>query len=334
MKKLLKKLLKVLLYIVGVLLIITFGIAVTLWIKSPGTTDPITDANGETVAGSIASIETVTLGGEEQYLIIRGADTTKPVMLFLHGGPGSPEMAFMRNTNQTIENDYVMVYWEQRGAGKSYSKDTPVESMNLAQFITDTKELSEMLAKRFKQEKIYIMGHSWGSFLGILTAHQHPELFHAYFGIGQVCDQYKGEQISLKWVKKQAKLHNDEEAFEVLSALSFPDSLADSKEWFDLLSVERNYVLKFGGGVTREIKGMWPMVKMLLGAKEYTLIEKMNYMPASLFSLEHLWPDVVNTNLFHDIDSMQVPVYIFQGVYDYQTPSSLAKEFFDQLKAP
>ncbi len=329
-----KKIINVLLYIVGGILVIILGLAVTLWIKSPGTTDPITDANGETVAGSIASIETVTLGGEEQYLIIRGADTTKPIMLFLHGGPGSPEIAFMKNANQAIENDFVMVYWEQRGAGKSYSKETPVESMNLAQFIADTKELSEMLAKRFKQDKIYIMGHSWGSLLGILTVHQHPELFHAYFGIGQVCYQYKGEQISFEWVKKQAKSHNDEGAFEELSALSFPDSLADSKEWIDFLSAERNYVLKFGGGVTREIKGTWPIIKMLLDAKEYTFSEKMNFMPASFFSLEHLWPDEINTNLFHDIDSMQVPVYIFQGVYDYQTPSSLAKEFFDQLKAP
>ena len=330
----LKKTTRVFLYFVGGLLLIIIGLAVILWVKSPGITDPITDANGQTNANSIASIEKVTLGNVEQFLIIRGADITKPVMLFLHGGPGSPEMVFMRNTNMAIENDFVMVYWEQRGAGKSYSKQIPVESMNIEQFISDTKELSEMLAKRFKQEKIYVMGHSWGSLLGILTAHRYPELYHAYVGIGQVCHQYKGERISMEWVKEQADKHNDKDAIEALAAMNFPDSLANSDVWLDFLSVERNYVMQFGGGVTHEMRNMWPIIKMILNAKEYTFGEKMNYMPASIFSIKQLWTEVIDKNLFHEIDSMQVPVYIFQGAHDYQTPSSLAKEFYDQLKAP
>jgi len=334
MKKLLRKITNLLLYFVGGLLIIILGLAVALWIKSPGKADPITDLNGKTLTRSISTIEKMTIGGQEQYFIIRGADTTKPVMLFLHGGPGSPEFAFMKKTNHAIENDFVMVYWEQRGAGKSYSKHIPVESMNLAQFISDTRELSEILAKRFNQEKIYIMGHSWGSFLGILTAHQYPELFHAYFGVGQVCHQYKGEQISFEWAKEQAIKLRNEDAVEALSEISFPDSLANADVWLDFLMVERNYVTQFGGGVTHEMTGMWPVIKMVLDTKEYTFGEKMNFMSASLFSLKHLWPAVVNKNLFNEIDSMQIPVYILQGKYDYQTPYSVAKDFFDQLKAP
>ena len=321
-------------YFVGGILIIFLILAISLWIKSPGKAEPITDFNGETIAGSISTIEKIMLGGQEQYLIIRGKDATKPVMLFLHGGPGSPEYAFMKATNQTIENDFVMVYWEQRGAGKSYSKNIPVESMNLDQFISDTKELSEYLAKRFNQEKIYIMGHSWGSFLGILTAFQYPELFHAYFGIGQVCYQYKGEQISFEWVKEQAIKQNNKKAIKALSEITFPDSLAGVDKWQDYLMVERNYVTQFGGGVTHEMTGMWPVIKMVLDLKEYTFGEKMNFMPGSLFSLKYLWPEVINKNLFSDIDSMQVPVYIFQGIYDYQTPYSVAIDFYDQLKAP
>ena len=329
-----KKLLKVLLYIVGGLLLIVLGLAATLWIKSPGKAEPITDLNGKTLPGSISTIEKIKLGRQDQYLIIRGADSTKPVMLYLHGGPGSPEIAFMKETNTDIENDFVVVYWEQRGAGKSYSKNIPVESMNLSQFISDTRELSKILAKRFKQEKIYLLGHSWGSLLGILTAHQYPDLFYAYLGVGQVCYQYKGEQISFEWAKKQANKLNNEDAIKALSEMNFPDSLANSKTWLDFLMVERDYVTQFGGGVTHEITGMWPVIKMVLDTKEYTFNEKVNFMPASLFSLEHLWPEVINKNLFNDIDSMQVPVYFFQGKYDYQTPHSVAKEFFDQLKAP
>jgi len=333
MKTILKRISKLFLYLLGGIFLIILILAFTLWIKSPGKADPITDANGNTIPGSISTIEKIVLGGQEQYLIIRGTDITKPVMLFLHGGPGSPEYAFMKATNLALENDFVMVYWEQRGAGKSYSKEIPDESMNLNQFISDTRELSEYLAKRFNQGKIYIMGHSWGSFLGILTAFHYPELFHAYFGVGQVCHQYKGEHISYEWVKEQAQLNNDEKAINGLSKISFPDSLSDINAWKDFLMIERNYVTQYGGGVTHEMKGMWPVVKMVLNLKEYTFREKIMFMPASLYSLEHLWLEVINKNLFNEIDSMQIPVYIFQGKFDYQTPYSVAKDFYDQLNA-
>ncbi len=324
---------KMILYLIGGLVTIVLCLALILWIKSPGKPVPITNPEGKVLEGSLSSIEKITLGELEQYLIIRAADTTKPVMLFLHGGPGSPEMAFMKNFNQDIENDFVMVYWEQRGAGKSWSKNIPVETMNLEHFISDTRELSQYLIKRFDKEKIYVMGHSWGSLLGILTAHRHPELFHAYFGVGQVCHQYRGERISFEWVREQARQHNDQAAVKSLSKLSFPDSLAGSDAWMDFLMVERKFVTRYGGGPVIDITSMWPLVKMVLNAKEYTFTDKINYMRGSLFSLRNIWPDVININLFNDIDSMQVPVYIFQGINDYQTPYVVAKDFFDQLQA-
>jgi len=333
-KKIIKKAAKVLLYLFGGIVIIICGLALSLWIKSPGEADPIKDANGNLIEGSISEITKLNLGGLEQYLIIRGVDKSKPVMLFLHGGPGSPEAAFMKHFNRDIEKDYVMVYWEQRGAGKSFSKNIPPESMTLEQMISDTRELSEYLINRFDQEKLFLMGHSWGSFLGILTAYKHPELFYAYFGIGQVADQYKAEKVSFEWVKEQAELKNDKSAIKALSKLSFPDSTTTAKEWIDFLMAERRYVMRYGGGVTREETGMWPLVKIVLNAPEYTFREKLNFMKASMFCLEQLWLDVINTNLFEYIDTMQLPVYIFQGVYDYQTSYCVAKDFFDQLEAP
>jgi pimeloyl-ACP methyl ester carboxylesterase len=324
---------KITIVIIGGLVLVVLVLALILWIKSPGIAEPITDANGKTIDGSISVIEKMMIGGQEQYFCIRGANSTKPVMLFLHGGPGSPEISFMKNYNKDIENDFTMVYWEQRGAGKSYSENIPLESMNLEQFILDTREMSEYLAKRFNQEKIYLMGHSWGSLLGILTAHKYPERFHAYFGIGQVAQQYKGEKISFEWVKEQAHQKNDKSAIKKLSEMNFPDSLASSTEWMEFVLNERNYVVQYGGSM-REITGMWSMVKLVLGAEEYTFSDKVNYMKGNLFSLEHLWPAVIHTNLFTEIDSMQIPVYIFQGIYDYQTPHVVAKDFYDQLKAP
>lgn len=327
------KILKILLYSIGGILLLFLALVGILFFKSPGKAQPIVDASGHVVEGSISTIEKIMLGGQEQYMIIRGVSSDNPVMLFLHGGPGSPEFPFMKNYNTDIENDFVMVYWEQRGAGKSYSKDIPVETMNLEQFISDTGELSEYLAKRFDQEKIYVMGHSWGSLLGILSAYKYPERFHAYFGIGQVAQQFQGEKISFEWVKEQARQQNDTDAIKVLSEMKFPDTTASSSEWMNFLLNERKYVTEFGGAM-RGMTGMWPMINILVNAEEYTFNDKINYMQGSLFSLTHLWSDVLGANLFVEIDSMQVPVYIFQGLYDYQTPYVVAKDFYDQLKAP
>jgi pimeloyl-ACP methyl ester carboxylesterase len=334
MKKTLNKIIKALLYFFGGLLVIILSLTVILWMKSPGNTDPIIDLKGEPIVGSISTIEKVILGEQEQYIIIRGEDSTKPVMLFIHGGPGFPETAIMKKLNSAIEKDFVMVYWEQRGAGKSYSKDIPAESMTIAQLILDTKELSEILSKRFKQEKIYLMGHSWGSYLAISAAYQYPEQYHSFFGVSQICHQYKGENIGFEWVKEEANIRNDKKAIKDLSEISFPDSLANGQDWLDYIVVERRYLNKYGGGNIHKMTGNWPLMKMILYAKEYTLSEKMNSMSGMMFSMEYLWPEMIKKNLFNDIDSMQLPVYIFQGRHDRQTPYSLAKDFFHQLKAP
>ena len=330
-----KKFFKVLLYVVGSIIVIVLAAIIILWIKSPGRPQPLTSADGKILPESMSTIEKVTLGNLDQYVIIRGADTTRPVMLFLHGGPGSPEIAILKKMNPDLENDFLIVHWEQRGAGKSFSKEIPSESMNLEQMIADTRELSEILIKRFNRNRIYLAGHSWGSFLGIQTAYRYPELYHAYIGVGQVAHQYRGERVSFDWIKEQAEQRNDEKALEHINNMTFPDSLAaDSNTWINFLRHERKYVNKFGGGVEHDITSMWPVLKIVLNAKEYTLGDKFKYARGSMYSLTNLWSDVMHNNLFNDIDSMQVPVYIFQGLYDYQTPHIVAKEFFDRLKAP
>lgn len=329
-----KKFLKILAFSLGSLLFLAIITLVVIWIKSPGKAQPIKDTNGNIIPGSISTIESITLGGLEQYVIIRGADTTKPVMLFLHGGPGSPEIAIMRQMNPDLEKEFIVIHWEQRGAGKSYSRGIPAESINMDQFISDTREISEILINRFNKDRIYLAGHSWGSLLGILTAEKYPELYHSFIGIGQVSHQYQGEKVSFEWVKEQAKADGDRKAMKKLGELSFPDSLDGKEKWLNYLMTERKYVNHYGGGITRDLKGMWPVIKMVLNAKEYSLKDKIYFGPANTFSLGNMWSNITSINLFNDIDSMKVPVYIFQGKYDYQTPYIVAKAFYEQLKAP
>ncbi len=324
---------KIMFYILAIILLIILTASFALYLKSPGKPLEVKESAENVPSTGISVIEKAEIGGIDQYLIIRGNDMSKPVMLFLHGGPGSPEIAFMNHYNRALEEDFIMVYWEQRGSGKSFSTDIPGESMTMEQFIADTREVSLHLSKRFNQQKIYLMGHSWGSLLGIKTAWHHPELYHAYIGVGQVAHQYRGEKISFDWVKEQARLREDEASLKKLEKLTFPDSLATADEWVSFLRTERNFVNKFGGAM-REHTSMWPLIKMVLNTPEYTFSEKFNYMRGNLYSLKSLWLEVINTNLMTQTDSIRVPVFICQGIHDYQTPYVVAREFYEQLEAP
>lgn len=339
--KMVSKLFKVIFYMFILLLLMILFLLIIWFINSPGKADPIVDSNEDVIPNSISIIETVKIGGIDQHLIIRGTDLNKPVMLFVHGGPGGPEFAMMKEKNPLIENDFIMVYWEQRGAGKSYSKDIPTESMNLEQFILDAGELSEYLIKRFSKQKIYIMGHSWGTLLGILTVEKYPELFHAYFGVGQIGYQYEGEMVSYEWVKKQAQVLNDKAGIDVLNNLEFPTNFDNhidldifNAEWDAFIGVERKFVMKYGGGAMHDMRTILPLIKMIFLAPEYTIQDKFNYLKGSDFSNKYLWKEVIEANLFNEIERIDIPVYILQGIYDYQTPYPVAKEFFDQLNAP
>ncbi|MEY2493127.1 MAG: hypothetical protein QOH24_2078 [Verrucomicrobiota bacterium] len=116
----------------------------------------------------IASLEKVRLGGIDQWIQIRGDDRAKPILLFLHSGPGFPEMPFS-HVNAALEKDFVVVQWDQRGAGKSYSSSTPENSMTIEQFVADTHELVVLLLERFARSKLILVAHSWGS-IGAATA--------------------------------------------------------------------------------------------------------------------------------------------------------------------
>ena len=127
------------------------------------TTPQIKDEQERVKSQSIATFEEVEIGGIKQYLLIRGEQIENPVLLFLHGGPGYPQIAFARKYQKELENDFVVVQWDQRGAGKSYSKTIKEESMNREQFIKDTLEVVEYLKSRFTVQRIVLVGHSWGS---------------------------------------------------------------------------------------------------------------------------------------------------------------------------
>ena len=170
----------------GLLSLAVLGVAVS--VARPATTYSIVGPDGDPLPGSIAELITVPIGGHEQALMVRGRSTDNPVLLYLAGGPGGTDLGAMRR-DVALEERFVVVTWEQRGAGKSYAALDPAETLTLEQTVADTVAVTTYLRERFDEEKIYLVGNSWGTTLGVLAVQRHPELFHAYVGTGQMVSQ-------------------------------------------------------------------------------------------------------------------------------------------------
>ena len=327
-----KKILLTVLVIAGSILFLLASLLITVLINSPGEPSPFLDQNGKKIPGSIAAIETVNINGLNQRMIIRGRDTTKPVLLYLHGGPVDPEYPFVRQFNSSIEDLFVVCYWDQRGAGLSYSKDIPAETMTLKQFVEDAGKVSEYLIQKFNRKKIYLLGHSWGTMLGSFTANKYPEYYYAFISVGQVGDQVRSENISYNFVLSRAKELKDSKAIRILEKIG-PPPYSDPREAINKMHIERKYVIRYGGAIKKG-KFYQEAVKPLFFCKEYTLKDKINYLKGMKFTKDYLWDVIMKTSLFKAIPSQKIPVYVLQGTSDYQTSYVIAKEYFDTLQAP
>lgn len=282
---------------------------------------------GKVIPNSIAEIVEVKIGGINQTLLIRGKNINNPVILFLHGGPGQSEIGYIRHYQKKLEERFVVVRWDQRGSGASYSKDIPKDSFTVKQFVKDTNEVTDYLIKRFNQSKIFIAGHSWGTVLGTLAAKNHPEKYLAYISISQYVDSKRNEKISYDFVLSKSKEENNEKALEELKNIGPPlyktiDDQLIQRKWLDI----------FGGTIkTEPEKGM---ISSLFLSSEYTLMTKLNYQKRLLECVNVVTAEVYDINFIDDIKELEVPVYFMVGKYDYTTAFSLIEEFYKQLKAP
>jgi proline iminopeptidase len=335
MRKTTKIILKVIATIAIVLIVLL--VAFFIWLKSvsPGTTNPITDKDGKAIEGSIAEVNRIDIGGIKQFIVIRGKSTQNPVLLMLHGGPGSPQMPMNLKYNKELEDHFIVVNWDQRGAGGSYSSTMPDDSININRMIEDTRELSQYLISRFSKDKIFILGHSWGSYLGMRTIQKYPELYKAYIGIGQVSNQRKSEELSYQFVLAKAKETGNKKAIKQLEEIGYPTN-GLYKNMEKSMMIERNWVMQYGGAAWQKDK--FDMLNLFIlpifTCREYTITDKLNYMKGMNKSLKILWDPLMNQQLVDVVKKVNVPVYILQGAHDYQTCFSEAKKYFDILEVP
>jgi len=276
----------------------------------------------------------IEIGGIQQGFFLTSENQENPIILFLHGGPGSPELALLYRyiSSGCLEKYFTVCYWDQRGAGMSFSKSIDPTTMTLEQMIEDTRQITEYLKRRFNKEKIYLMGHSWGSFLGIKTIEKHPENYLAYIGIGQVTNQLESEKLAYDYMLRHATEIKDKSAMKKLKKIN---RNASDFPTVDYLATARSPLMnKYGIGLMHKKFPKAGLIKGVLFFKGYTLSEKVKFIQGMAFSFKHLWNYVISNNLFDSSISFQVPVYITHGKYDYQVSYTLAHKYFEIIKAP
>ncbi len=225
---------------------------------------------------SLAVLEQVPVNGTRQWVLIRSENVAHPVVLFVHGGPGTSQLTLMRRNTRALEKHFTVVNWDQRGAGKSFRAGGDRAGMHMGQFVDDIVALSSHLAKRFHTDKILLVGHSWGSAIGMIAAARRPDLFSAYVGIGQTSNTAASELLSYGWTLEQAQRAADTSSVDKLTTIGPPPYT--SSNWRSKFLTQRRVLAKYGGEYYRSRSGAFGVVlKNLVFSREYTMVDRLNF---------------------------------------------------------
>jgi pimeloyl-ACP methyl ester carboxylesterase len=301
-----------------------------LLFMSPGTPRPFVNDRGKPLAGSISEKIKVNIGGVEQGMFIKGKNARNPVLLYLHGG--MPDYFLSVRYPTRLDEDSTVVWWEQRGSGLSYSADVHAESVNPEQLVSDTVEVTNYLRARFGREKIYLMGHSGGTFIGIQAAARAPELYHAYLGVAQMSNQLESERLAYDYMLQRFKADGNTKMVRRLEEAPVGDSVPLPDSYLKVRDVAMH---ELGVGTTHDMTSVVTgLLLPSLLSREYTLREKAGMWRGKVFSGSRLWNTQLSTDLTTKVLRLEVPVYFFHGAYDYTVSYPLARSYYERLDAP
>lgn len=310
-------------------------IAVVLGSQWMAHTPPIVDENGTPLPGSIATLEKVRLGGVDQWLIIRGQDVTKPVMLFLSGGPGASEAGRTLRFNRELEKDFVVVIWEQRACAKSYPSFNPRSALTVEQYTADTIELSEMLRARFDEQKIYLVGHSWGTIFGVRAVQARPDLFHAYVGSAQMVDVRETDEIIYDMVLEHSRQSGDTQFVRTLEKQGRPPYLGKSPiQPYSTLFGREYSLYEFPGIQDEAYRRDGDILELMLKQPEYGWLDRVYYLLGLMNTFNAVYPQLQDMDYRQDATHFELPVYILLGRHDMNNPYQIPEEYFNRIQAP
>ncbi|MBK7178867.1 MAG: alpha/beta fold hydrolase [Chloroflexi bacterium] len=316
-----------------ILAVIVIGLAV--WNGIPASTPPIVGDDGQPIAGSIAELTAVPLGGLNQTILIRAHNADLPVLLYLSGGPGQSDLPYSRVLFQNLTQDFVVVSWDQRGTGKSYPALDPAATLTLDQAVTDTIELTNYLRERFGEEKIYLMGESWGTTLGVLAVQQRPDLYHAFIGSGQMVSQRETDRQLYRDVLDLAARTGDTALAEQMLAFGeppysdtpYPNAVVMG--YYDALGQPYMPPQEYIDLGTAANIGPWGIL-----ASEYSLVEKVNVLRGLIDMFTLMYPQLQEIDFRQDVTKLDVPFYMLDGAAELTARRDLALEWYNQLDAP
>jgi len=275
--------------------------------------------------------EYVRINGDLQNIRVRTTDAQLPILLFLHGGPGVCDRHILLKLHSALAERFIMVFWDQRASGKTYKKESAKEKLTVAQYVEDAKALAEYLLQKFNQKKLHVLGHSWGTVLGTKFAFSYPDLVASYTGMGQFAHGADNEDLSWGFCIDEAERRGDKKAVAKLAAVKPVKGIYPSPK---AMILQRNYLTKYGGADYKNRGGIFSsLLKPLFQTKEYKLADKIRYIRGALLC-QKMSGEVVGVEFTDTVKKLDMPVTILQGRYDFNTPSVLAKKWFDALETP
>jgi proline iminopeptidase len=282
--------------------------------------------------GGIDELKAVEIGGIAQWISVRGNDPANPVLLFLHGGPGSPMMPESWTFQRPWEDFFTVVQWDQRGAGKTFAAagQRPDSSMTIERMQADTEQLIQWLQRTYGKRKIFLMGHSWGSVLGVRVAQHRPEWLHAYIGVGQVVNGQRNEVVGYRLTLARAEAVGDTAAIQELKSIApYPHPDGPTPLWKTVL--ERKWDVALGGMLYGRTADDAAQIRALSPA--YSDEDERSVELGEESSVVILLPQIVAVN-FDDVTNFKCPVVFFAGTDDRTTPTCLVEDFYDRIRAP
>lgn len=275
----------------------------------------------------LKTLEYIEINGQRQCISIRSNDEKLPLLLYIHGGPGDAALPLVNKYNKALEDEFTVVVWEQRGAGKSFYPFAESDDLSMQTFVDDMDIIVNLLLDRYDQSKIYLVAHSWGTVLGLKYIQLHPELVYAYIGCGQVVNMAESVQRQYDFVVHENEAIDNKKILERLHSI---DTSYTQDNWLnDLLFVTKQAVKHKSSlyGKTNYNR----FVRDFILSPDYSLKDLINREKGSLQSLKYFWPELMSTN-FENNTVYEVPVIFIEGRYDQHVSSTLAKEYYDTLE--
>jgi pimeloyl-ACP methyl ester carboxylesterase len=277
-------------------------------------------------------LEKLPVNDDAQWVHVQGSNAGKPLILFLHGGPGFSQMAFAPILHEELAKYFIVVNWDQRASGKSFSRKKDYSRLTLNTYVQDTVSLVKTLLRKHEQKKLYLVGHSWGTLLGMHVIKNEPDLFYAFIGTGFGVDFHDGETQSIEYLLQEARAKKDKKAISQLIDVVFPITENTFDEYVKMKS---KYMSKYGGYFyTKPMKLLRKIFIRLFFTGIYSIKDYIKMMDGLRIGREVGKRVLLSTNLTKQIPKVDVPVHFFIGRHDQHTSCRKAQEYFEKLQAP